>query len=275
METTKRIAEVFSDYKQETNVKKSQIQQMNLIKKANVLEIKIKSSEYLELKDLWLFEQFLRDRFKFGNVDIKIEYSEDVKIKPIDKEWKNLIAYMVHKYPLMKPMILLKSSIEIENNVITVKMKIKGADFLRGRNLDRELERVIKNIFNQNYKIKFIEVLNEQDEKELVERIQRNQQKALELALEHSSLGEKIAEERKEKNEKKAKEQKIDAPQDNMPPDSQQIDEVKLLEKELEEDSPLIYGRNTNIKTNIINVVDISPEDDMAAISRRDFSWKY
>ena len=275
METTKRIAEVFSDYKQETNVKKSQIQQMNLIKKANVLEIKIKSSEYLELKDLWLFEQFLRDRFKFGNVDIKIEYSEDVKIKPIDKEWKNLIAYMVHKYPLMKPMILLKSSIEIENNVITVKMKIKGADFLRGRNLDRELERVIKNIFNQNYKIKFIEVLNEQDEKELVERIQRNQQKALELALEHSSLGEKIAEERKEKNEKKSKEQKIDAPQDNMPPASQQIDEVKLLEKELEEDSPLIYGRNTNIKTNIINVVDISPEDDMAAISRRDFSWQY
>ena len=275
METTKRIAEVFSDYKQETNVKKSQILQMNLIKKANVLEIKIKSSEYLELKDLWLFEQFLRDRFKFGNVDIKIEYSEDVKIKPIDKEWKNLIAYMVHKYPLMKPMILLKSSIEIENNVITVKMKIKGADFLRGRNLDRELERVIKNIFNQNYKIKFIEVLNEQDEKELVERIQRNQQKALELALEHSSLGEKIAEERKEKNEKKAKEQKIDAPQDNMPPASQQIDEVKLLEKELEEDSPLIYGRNTNIKTNIINVVDISPEDDMAAISRRDFSWQY
>ena len=43
--------------------------------------------------------------------------------------------------------------------------------------------------------------------------------------------------------------------------------EQKLLEKELEEDNPLIYGRNVNLKTNIIKVEDISPEDDMAAIS--------
>ncbi len=43
--------------------------------------------------------------------------------------------------------------------------------------------------------------------------------------------------------------------------------EQKLLEKELEEDTPLIYGRNINLKTNIIKVEDISPEDDMAAIS--------
>ena len=210
----------------------------------------------------------MRERFKFENVDIKIVYSEEVKISSIEKEWKNLIAYMVHKYPLMRPMILLKSTIEIEQNVITVNMKIKGADFLRGRNLDRELERVIKNIFNQSYKIKFVEVLNEQDEKELAERIERNQQKALELALEHSSLGEKIAEERKEKKEKKAKEQIVDAPKNGMPPvPPPPIDEVKLLEKELEEDSPLIYGRSATLRGNIINVVDISPEDDMASIS--------
>ena len=43
--------------------------------------------------------------------------------------------------------------------------------------------------------------------------------------------------------------------------------EQKLLEKELEEDNPLIYGRNINLKTNVIKVEDISPEDDMAAIS--------
>ena len=51
------------------------------------------------------------------------------------------------------------------------------------------------------------------------------------------------------------------------PADKSSISEVKLLEKELEENTPLIYGRNMNLKTNIINVVDISPEDDMAAIS--------
>ena len=258
METTKKIGEVFSDYKQESNVKNAQIKQMNLIKKANVLDMQIASDEYLELKDLWLFEQFLRERFQFENVDIKIEYSEDVKVNDIQKEWINLIAYMVHKYPLMKPMILLKSTIEIEQNVITVKMKIKGADFLRGRNLDRELERVIKNIFNKNYKIKFVETLNEEEKAEIKKRIEKNQQQALELALEHSSLGEKIAEE---------KQQEKMPPMPPPPTEEPHINEVKLLEKELEEDTPLIYGRNMTLKTNVINVVDISPEDDMAAIS--------
>ena len=92
METTKKIGEVFSDYKQESNVKQANVKQMNLIKKVNVLEMQIASDEYLELKDLWQFEQFLRERFQFENVDIKIEYSENVKINDIEKEWINLIA---------------------------------------------------------------------------------------------------------------------------------------------------------------------------------------
>ena len=271
METTKKVSEVFSDYKQESNITNATIQQMNLIKKVNVLEMKISSDEYLELKDLWFFEQFLRERFQFANVDVKIQYSDQVKINFIEKEWKNLIAYMVHKYPLMKPMILLKSTIEIEQNNITVNMKIKGADFLRGRKLDRELERVIKNIFNKEYKIKFVEVLNKEDEIALEERIERNQHQALELALEKMSIGEKIAEEKQEakkKAQKGANDNNGEMPPIPPPPTEEPpINEVKLLEKELEEDSPLIYGRNMNLKTNIINVADISPEDDMAAIS--------
>ena len=74
METTKKVSEVFSDYKQESNITNATIQQMNLIKKANVLEMKISSDEYLELKDLWFFEQFLRERFQFANVDVKIQH---------------------------------------------------------------------------------------------------------------------------------------------------------------------------------------------------------
>ena len=271
METSKKIKEVFSDYEKDTDVDEAKIQEMNLIKKANVLEIKISSEDYLNLKDLWEFEQFLRERFHFGNVDIKIQYGEGVAVNSIEKEWKNLIAYMVHKYPLMKPMILLKSTIDVDGSNITVNMKIKGADFLRARKLDRELERVIKNIFNQNYKIKFVEVLNKEDIKEQIERIERNQQQALELALEHSSLGEKIAEEKAAKKKvTKGENQVFSGDMPPMPPpplDEPPTTEVDLLEKELEENTPLIYGRNMNLKTNIINVTDISPEDDMAAIS--------
>ena len=167
MENYKKIKEVFSDYKTENIIKEAEIEALNLIKKENVLEIKLVSGSYIEIKELWYFEKFLKERFKFSNVNIKISYLENVTIKPIEKEWENLICYMIHKYPLMKPMILLKSTINVEESKIKVIMKIKGADFLRARKLDRELERVIKNLFKYTYKIEFIENIDEQDEIDL------------------------------------------------------------------------------------------------------------
>ena len=75
------------------------------------------------------------------------------------------------------------------------------------------------------------------------------------------AIGEQIAKQREEKINSQEQEiknniEKIPLPQE----------EPKIIE-ELEEYTPVIYGRNENLKTNIIKVVDISPEDDMAAIS--------
>ena len=147
----------------------------------------------------WHDEKFLKERFQFSNVDIKIKYSEEVTVKPIEKEWENLICYMIHKYPLMRPMILLKSTIEVNSKDILVKMKIKGADFLRGRKLDRELERVIYNLFGYKYKLDFIEVIDEKDELELAKKREFSKKQAIEKALEHMAIGEQIAEERTKK----------------------------------------------------------------------------
>ena len=270
MEKIKQIKEVFSDYKTESNIKEAKILSLNLIKKVNVLEINLKAEEYIEIKELWFFEKFLKERFQFSNVDIKINYSNNAKIKPIEKEWENLICYMVHKYPLMKPMILLKSTIEIIDKNIIVKMKIKGADFLRGRKLDRELERVILNLFGLNYKIEFIENINEQDEKDLAEKLKLSKNHAIEKALEHMAIGEQIAEEKVKKEKKVPKEGKENIQNKNtdtnnmMPPPPPPPEEAPIEE---EENSPIIYGRSLNLKTKLIKVIDISPEDDMAAIS--------
>ena len=255
----KNIGEVFSDYKTESNIKLAQIEGMNLLKKVNVLEINIISTEYIEIKELWFFEQFLRERFMFSNIDIKIKYEENVNIKPIEKEWINLVAYMVHKYPLMKPMILLKSTIDVNDKNINVNMKIRGADFLRAKKLDRELERTIKNLFNLNYKINFVEVLNSEEQAKLLENVELNKKQAIERALEHMQLGEKIADEiREQEKTEKAKNNKETIPP--IPPP----EEPQMLE--FDEETPLIYGRNPNLKTKIISVADISPEDDIAAI---------
>ena len=261
MENAKLIGEVFSDYRTDSNIKDAIINSINLIKKANVLELNISSNEYIEIKELWYLEKFLKERFQFSNVDMKISYFENVTIKPIEKEWENLICYMVHKYPLMRPMILLKSTIEVQKTKIIVNMKIKGADFLRARKLDRELERVMNNLFNFKYKIEFIENINEQDAIALKEKLEFNRKQAIEKALEHMAIGEQIAKQREEKINSQEQEiknniEKIPLPQE----------EPKIIEEQ-EEYTPVIYGRNENLKTNIIKVVDISPEDDMAAIS--------
>ena len=279
MQTTKLIGEVFSDYQTENIIKQAKILELNLIKKANVLEVDLESENYLEIKELWYFEKFLKERFQFSNVDIKIKYLENVTIKPIEKEWENLICYMVHKYPLMRPMILLKSSIEVTNNKIVVSMKMKGADFLIGRKLDRELERVIKNLFGYNYKVEFTENINEEDEKKLEEKREQSRNIAIQKALEHMAIGEQIAEEmtgkkqaaknkeqQKQNNRTQNPAQNPNIPPQDMPP-MPPPEEIPNIPEEPEEDTPLICGRNPNLRTNIIKVVDISPDDDMAAIS--------
>lgn len=273
MENVKLIGEVFNDYKTENIIKEAKILSLNLIKKVNVLEINLESNNYIEIKELWYFEKFLKERFQFSNVDIKIQYSGEVTIRPIKKEWENLICYMVHKYPLMRPMILLKSTIEVTNKKIIVNMKIKGADFLRARKLDRELERVMNNIFGFKYKVEFIENINEEDAKALQERREFTRKQAIEKALEHMAIGEQIAEERGNK-EKKQKSQTSNSNNQNMPPMPPTPDTEPVF-VEPEEETPVIYGRNPNLRTNIIKVVDISPEDDMAAISGEILKRKY
>ena len=106
-------------------------------------------------------------------------------------------------------------------------MKIKGADFLRGRKLDRELERVIKNLFGYNYKVEFVENINEQDAKALEERREQSKNMAIQKALEHMAIGEQIAEEMANKkqasnsknpNNKAPNNQSQLPPTENMPP---------------------------------------------------------
>ena len=163
MRITKKIGEVFNDYKTNSNIADAEIIKMNLIKKANTLEISMDSKEYIEIKEIWYFEKFLRERFQFGQVHMIIQYQEGVRKKSIESEWENLICYMAHKYPLMRPLLLLKSKVEVQDNKINVYMKIKGADFLKARKLDKELEMVIVNLFGKKYTVNIEERITAQE----------------------------------------------------------------------------------------------------------------
>ena len=83
----KKTCEIFSDYKTNSNIADAEIRKFNLIKKQNILEMEISSKEYIEIKEIWYFEKFLRERFQFGQVHMIIKYEEGVRKKSIESEW--------------------------------------------------------------------------------------------------------------------------------------------------------------------------------------------
>ena len=172
---TKKVGEIFSDYKTNSNIKYAEVRGLNVIKKTNTLQVILYLDEYIEIKEIWYFENFLKQRFQFEHIDIKIEYHEKVEKKSIPEEWKNIIAYMSHKYPLAKPMLLLKSDVEVKENTIYIKMHIKGADFLRAKKTDKELQKTIKNLFGQEYAIDITENLSMNDINEIRESIKKQE----------------------------------------------------------------------------------------------------
>ena len=176
---TKKVGEIFHDYQTKANIQYANIQGLNVIKKTNTLEIILYFDEYIEIKELWFFEKFLIDRFHFDHIETKIKYHEGVVLKDIQTEWKNIIAYMAHKYPLMKPMLLLKSDVEVDENEINIRMHIKGADFLKAKKTDKELEKVLKNLFGKEYKVNLTEQLSKEEIEEIREEIKQVEEKAI------------------------------------------------------------------------------------------------
>ncbi len=69
---SKKVGEIFSDYKTSSNIKYAEITALNVVKKNNTLQVELYFDEYIEIKEIWYFEKFLKERFRFENIDIKI-----------------------------------------------------------------------------------------------------------------------------------------------------------------------------------------------------------
>ena len=198
-EKTKKVGEIFSDYKTNSNIQYASIKSMNVIKKTNTLQVILTIDEYIEIKEVWYFENFLKERFRFNHIDIEIHYDEKADKKSITEEWKNIIAYMSHKYPLAKPMLLLKSDVEIKEGTIYIQMHIKGAEFLKAKKTDKELQKTVKNLFGQDYAIEITEKLSSQEMNEFREKIEKQEAQIIahmeeEEKLHHISGEEEIPE---------------------------------------------------------------------------------
>ena len=262
-EKAKKVGEIFSDYNANSNIKYANIIGLNVIKKENKLQVDLYYDEYIEIKEIWYFEKFLKERFQFGQIDVVIKYHEAVELKDIKQEWKNIIAYMAHKYPLMKPMLLLKSDIEVTENEIYIKMHIKGADFLKAKRTDKELQKVIKNLFGKEYIIDIEEELSLDDIREIREARKKEEEQI-------------IAHIEKENEElRKQKEEQIAEYQDNnyVPPIDdegyipQESDEYNY--PEIEQVQEYILGKPSKAKEKRVKIKDITANDGRVTLEGR------
>ena len=80
---------------------------------------------------------------------------------------------MSHKYPLTKPMLLLKSDVEENGNNILIKMHIKGADFLKAKKTDKELIKVLENLFGIKYTVELTEEITKDSLEEIKRKIRQ------------------------------------------------------------------------------------------------------
>lgn len=257
---SKKVGEIFSDYNTNSNIKYAQVTALNVVKKTNTLEVMLYFDEYIEIKEIWYFEKFLKERFKFENIDIKITYHEQVEKKSIKEEWKNIIAYMAHKYPLTKPMLLLKSDIEIKNKDIVVKMHIKGSEFLKAKKTDKELAKVLKNLFGNDYKIELIEELSKEEIKAIKDSLEREEaQIVAQIEEEHHKCLE-------DKNKEIVPVQEENYNVDFPIPDN--IEEHENVE-EIQEQYTYIMGKPSKAKEKQVYIKDITANDGRVTLEGR------
>ncbi len=266
LDQSKKVGEIFSDYKTSSNIKYAELRGLNVLKKINTLEVMIYFDEYIEVKEIWYFEKFLQERFKFENIDIKIKYHEKVEKKSIKEEWKNIIAYMAHKYPLAKPMLLLKSDLEAEDNNIMIKMHIKGADFLKAKKTDKSLRKVLKNLFDIDYTVKIIEELSVEEINKINERLKKEQSEIV-AHIEEENRNHAIQSENKEVTTLEYNDVNYQMPTEieGYIPD----DENNIIQDYTSEIQEYIMGKPSKTKEKRVKIKNITANDGRVTLEGR------
>ena len=270
----KKVKEIFSDYKTRANILEAKILGLNLLKKKRILELILSSDEYIEIKEIWYLEKYLRERFLFENIELEIKYTEDVKIKNVEDEWTNLICYMTHKYPLAKPMLLLKSKIEVKNNTINVKMHIRGAEFLKAKKTDIILQKMIKNILGKEYKIELEEDIDKEEIKKYQEKMRKKEEEEIQRA---QVIAESMQNEQKTEQENNIPTDiKGYIPPSDIPPQDIPLPEeppqyipAEDIIPELEEEQQYIIGKPSKAKEKKVKIQEITANDGRVTLEGR------
>lgn len=242
---SKKVKEIFQDYKTKSNILDAYVNNLNLLKKTNTLEVELSIDEYIEFKDLYNFEEFLKERFAFENVDIVIKYHKETEMKSLEKEWKDIVIYISNKYPLMKSILMSNSEIETDNNIIKLKINIKGADFIKSKKIDVVIVNLIEKIYGKRYKIEIIENIKEDGLQKHRKKLEEIEKKEIETNTYYI--------------ENQNKEESIDS-------EVEEIEGKEDLEQNKENISKYIMGKPSRAKEKLMQINDIGANDGKIAL---------
>ena len=227
------VKEVFKDFVEENNILKCIIEKADIFKKSNRLEMFVSSSQKIKIEELFRFEQFLKKRFNIGEAIVYIKYSEEIE-QNVEEEWEKVVKYLAYKYPITKA-IFSQSIINIKDKTFEITLKVKGKEILEARKINVSLANLINSLYGKKYTIVFIDNENEEIKKEQELYLQKLQQEALE------KLKQEVQQEKAEIAQQKKEEIAI-----------------KQEQLEQEEKTPLILGRNANIRDGLVKIIDVS-----------------
>jgi len=230
--------EIFDDYKEENNILDASIENINLFKKSNKLEIYLKSEKRITLKEINDFEAFLKKRFNISEVVFYIEnnFICDEYNSLLQNDWDNIAKYICNKYPLLKA-ILKGSKVEIEGANLNVILKTANTNFLHSYNFDKELQNMVSNLYGKKLKIVYKEAEDAVTAKEQMKYLEKLEQRACESLIDTVVLEPKVEE-----------------------------TVVKEEVKEEKKDTPLILGRSANIKEQVIKIADLTSDYGKVAL---------
>ena len=240
----KRINEAFSDYKSGGNINTAVIESVTLHKRTSVLEMEISSEKYIEVGEIESFNNFVKEKFGLMDSKIIVKYSEEVNIRPIEEELKNIVYSLAKKYPALKTAVN-NSEYEVVGNIINFNFKIPVAGFLKTMEYDKKINKVIKHMYDKQYNINFVDKLGSEEIAKIVEN--------------------------KRANEMAYIKQEIKSIQSNNAPELPRMDpenkqEIKAEGDDKKANSLLIVGRNANIKEPAVKIIDITPNEGRVAL---------
>ncbi len=249
----KKIRDVFKDFTTESfALYNSLITSINIFKKSGKLETSIEAEKQIKIKDLEKFEIYLENRFQLKNVLIRIKYLEKFETN-IEEEWEDIISYISRKHPLTKA-LLRGSKIEVEGSNVNVNLAFKGKALLDGKNFNIVLSELIKNIYGENYKIKFVENISEEKLKEYQAHLESLEEQVVNIAK-----AEMVEAAENKKSEKKVS----SATNENNNPTNVEQGVTKSVESNNEKaeentTNPVIYGRVGKMGDPLVKVADLT-----------------